>query len=385
MNDEPDTKWNVQVKFLNEKPRDKKDEALTRIVPLPKQQSEGQSRTVEPLKVAPQSKQPTPISMSESSPSYGKPPLGPRTWPSWIGTGLLTLISFTPMSAKRALASVLTWLYVDKIGRSSRHVRTVNINLTACYPDANEAEKRQLLKDYFFTLMLGVFQMPQYWWRKQEFVVNNAKRIGLQPVIDAQENGNACVFLITHTICLDAGLVALSPDFDMTGFYKPFKNPLVDWLTRRARSRFGGKPIARGDGFREIIRRMKDQAILCYLCDEDYGPEASVFAPFFGHEKATLKMLPKITKLTKAKIFPMATYLNKTTGEYEIHIQPALENYPSGDETQDAAILNTAIERSIRTDPTQYLWKLQLFRSCPHGKDSRYLQVARGELAAENL
>jgi len=81
----------------------------------------------------------------------------------------------------------------------------------------------------------------------------------------------------------------------------------------------------------------------------------------------------------------MATYLNHKTGQYEVHIQPALNDYPSGDDVVDASLINEALADSIRQAPEQYLWKLQLFRSCPDGKDSRYLQVARGELTAEHL
>jgi len=141
-------------------------------------------------------------------------------------------------------------------------------------------------------------------------------------------------------------MIALSFNYPLTGFYKPFNNPVVDWLILRARLRFGGRPFARGEGFRQIIRSVKKHEILCYLCDEDYGPDASVFAPFFGHQKATLKMLPKIVQHTKAKVFPMASYLNTQTGRYDVHIQPAIDDYPTGDEVQDAANLNEAIEAS---------------------------------------
>ncbi len=380
MSDEPNSKWNVQVKFLT----DTADAKIIKNSATPEKHQQN-SDSAQQSKAKSLNDKHQQNLMTDTTSSYGKAPKGLRTWPSWFGASVLTLISLMPMAIKRQLASLLTWLYIQKIGSNSRHVKTAQINLLACFPELDIASRNKLLRDYFFTLMLAVFQIPKQWWQSKEAVKNSAKRIGLEPVTTALEKGEACAFLISHTVCLDAGLVALSPDFDMTGFYKPFNNPVLDWLIQRSRSRFGGKPIARGDGFREVIRRMKDGSILCYLCDEDYGPEASVFAPLFAHQKATLKMLPKITKLTKAKIFPMATYLNTTTGKYEIRIQPALENYPSGDEVVDAAKLNSAIEDSIRQDPTQYLWKLQLFRSCPHGKDSRYLQIARGELTAENI
>ncbi len=323
--------------------------------------------------------------MFASNTAYGKPPLGPNTWLTWLAAGLLSLISFLPLFITRTMASGLSTLYTQKLGRNSRHVRTVHINLKACYPELDDAERDALAHRYFTTLMLTVLRMPQQWWRGEAYLRRNTVVYGLEAVRQAREQGEACVFLISHTVSLDAGMIKLSLDLPLVGFYKPFNNPVVDWLVLRARLRFGGKPFARGQGFRQIIRQMKQHEILCYLCDEDYGPEASVFAPFFGHEKATLKMLPKIVKHTQANVYPMATYLNISTGLYEVHIQPAIENYPTGDDVRDAAALNDAIVASVRQDPSQYLWKLQLFRSCPHGKDSRYKQVERGELEPESM
>lgn len=323
--------------------------------------------------------------MSEFRALYGKPPIGPRTWATWLGVGLLSAFSYLPFSIKRTIASSLATLYTRKFGRDGRHMSTVHINLRACFPDTDEATREKLAHRYFAMLMLSVFHMPQYWWRGAAYLRKNLIASGLEHVDKAQEEGFACAFLITHTVSLDAGLIALSLNRSMTGFYKPFKNPVVDWLIRRARLRFGGKPFARGDGFREIIRRMKDGDALCYLCDEDYGPKMSVFAPFFDHQKATLKMLPKIAKVTNAKVFPMATYLDEKSGQYVVRIQPAIANYPSGDELMDATLINDAIGDSIRYAPEQYLWKLQLFKSCPNGKDSRYKQVQRGELQPESM
>jgi lauroyl/myristoyl acyltransferase len=317
--------------------------------------------------------------------ALSSPPLGPSTWLTWLGALLLTLLCFLPMWLKRSLATLLATVYTRYLGKNSRHIRTVRINLSAAYPEQSEKAQSELLHHYFTTLLLAVMQMPHTWWRSQRALQKRAHIQGVEHVEQAREEGVPCILLITHTVALDAGLIVLSFNLPMIGFYKPFNNPVVDWLVRRARLRFGGQPVARGTGFREIVRQVKQHHVLCYLCDEDYGPKLSVFAPFFGHQKATLAMLPKIAKHTGAKVFPMATYLNTDTGGFDIRIEPALQDYPQNDPVADAETINAAIEQSIRYAPHQYLWKLQLFKSCPHGKDSRYLQVARGELDAKNL
>jgi len=327
--------------------------------------------------------------MAESSesdtPAALQAPLGPGTWLSWIGAAFLSLLSILPLVVQRALAHTLAFAYVRGFGKNGRHVRTVHINLRACFPEQDEVARAKLVQRYFFTLVMVVMHIPKQWWRGEDYFRSHRICSGMEAVNAARADDVPCVFLISHTVALDIGMISLSVDYPFTGFYKPFKNPVVDWLVRRSRLRFGGKPFARGDGFRSIIRNLKDMDILCYLCDEDYGVDASVFAPFFNHQKATLKMLPKIVRLTKASVFPMATYFDTQTGKFEIRIQPALTHYPNGDDLIDATTINAAIEHSVRHAPEQYLWKLQLFRSCPKGGDSRYLQVARGELQPENM
>jgi lauroyl-KDO2-lipid IV(A) myristoyltransferase len=77
--------------------------------------------------------------------------------------------------------------------------------------------------------------------------------------------------------------------------------------------------------------------------------------------------LGKLTKLTKANIVPMFQAYNAKTGKYELHIFPALENFPTGDDTQDAIVMNKALEAMIETHTEQYMWILSLLRSRPDG------------------
>jgi len=194
--------------------------------------------------------------------TYGRPPMGPSTWLSWLGALILSLISLLPLFMRRGLAHALAFLYAKYLGRNSRHVRTVNINLSACFPALNPSGKDALRHQYFVTLVMAVFMMPKQWWCGKSHFRNNTKTTGLEAVLEARKNKVPCVFLITHTVGLDAGMISLSLELPFTGFYKPFDNPVVDWLVRRSRLRFGGKPFARGEGFREIIRSVKQHDIL---------------------------------------------------------------------------------------------------------------------------
>ena len=49
-----------------------------------------------------------------------------------------------------------------------------------------------------------------------------------------------------------------------------------------------------------------------------------------------------------------------------------IESYPTGDDYQDACILNRSIEKDIRQQPDQYMWVHRRFKTRPNGEKSLY-------------
>ena len=91
------------------------------------------------------------------------------------------------------------------------------------------------------------------------------------------------------------------------------------------------------------------------------------FAPFFGHDKATVKGVGKLAKLADAAILPVFPSYNLETGRFEIDIRAPLEGFPSGDEYTDACHMNQTLESMIRAQPEQYMWILSVLRTNPDG------------------
>ena len=308
----------------------------------------------------------------------------------WLAVGILRLVCLLPAGVRRAVARSLARLRVAvEIGGSSRrrtrNWNTVDINLQACLPELDAAGRRALYEDHLTALIGTVMLTPRLWFGSAALLERTTRYHGLQHLQSAYASGRPVVLLISHTVALDMGILALSPRFDMHGIYKPFENPVIDWLVSRSRRRFGGQPTARGAGMRTLIKSLRQGRILCYLSDEDFGVHGSVFAPFFGHQKATLAMLPRIVRMSDARVIPMAAWLDAQHESIDVQFFAPFENFPHDDEIVNATRLNTATEVTIRARPEQYLWKIRLFRTCPAGGDSRYGQIERGELTPEQL
>ncbi len=309
-------------------------------------------------------------------------PLAPGTWITWLGVAVVSFIWLMPRRLRNALALLLAKIAVRV---NSGTNRAIAINLHACFPEKNALQRHQLASNYLATQFQASFLLPRLWWGRRASIADNWQMHG-QDILDKAIAGEKpVVLLITHSVALDAGLVAMSTQYAMEGIYKPLSNDVLDWLVMRARSRFGGLPVARGDGLRSLLKSLSNGKLLCYLSDEDLGPKGSVFAPFFSRQKCTLAMLPRIVKNTNAVVLPMIAHHNAHNDVIEIHILEPLKNYPSMDALADATELNSAIEQTIRINPEQYMWNLRLFKSCPDGKLTRYGQIERGEIGIDDL
>ncbi|MEE9321717.1 MAG: lipid A biosynthesis acyltransferase [Granulosicoccus sp.] len=314
--------------------------------------------------------------------SQPKIPLSPRTWPSWLGAGALTLVWLLPARLRNGFAAALARHY-SRHNTSQR--RTAEINFQACFPELDDNARRAFFTRYLTAMMQSVFLTPRLWWGSALSIQKYARYHGIDYVDAARAVDQPVVLLVSHTVALDVGMIAMSPDYPLQGFYKPFDNPVVDWLVHRSRTRFGGYPVARGNGFRAMIKGLKSGAILCYLSDEDLGPKGSVFAPFFGHQKATLAMLSRIVKNTNAVVIPMASYYNAEDDRFDVHFLAPLKDYPCETDVLSATKMNEAVEATVRLNPEQYLWKLRLFRTCPDGGGSRYRRIESGEMTPADL
>lgn len=309
-------------------------------------------------------------------------PLNPSSWLSWLGVGLLTLLWWLPRSLRNALANS-TARYV--VQRNNGTNRAVAINLQACFPKLDDSVRHAIFERYVALHIQALMLSPRNWWGADKTVLDKARVHNKAFLDDAITSGRPVVLLVTHSAALDAGLLALSPHYPLQGIYNPLKNEVLDYLVYRARHRFDAQPLPRGSGFRQLIKGLNNGQVMCYLSDEDLGAKGAVFAPFFGHQKATLAMLPRIVKKTNALVVPMIAHHDSDDDSVDVHLFEPLQNYPSGDAVEDATIMNKAIAETIRLQPAQFTWKLRVFQTCPDNKGTRYGQIERGELDVEDL
>jgi KDO2-lipid IV(A) palmitoleoyltransferase len=124
---------------------------------------------------------------------------------------------------------------------------------------------------------------------------------------------------------------------------------------------------------RGMVHALKRGEAVWFAPDQDYGPRGSVFAPLFAVDQAaTTSGTFMLARMAKPALVPVVLIRREKGRGYDLLIQPALENYPIGDEIAAAAYMNKVVEKEIMRAPEQYMWLHRRFKTRPVGAPSLY-------------
>lgn len=297
-----------------------------------------------------------------------KPLLHPRYWPNWLGVFGLWLAHWLPFPVQALLGNLLGLIFVAIPGRRRRVAAT---NLALCFPEATPAQRRRWLVGTSCASMRAALEHGVLWW-SSDARLRRLIRID-NPDAALGDGVRPVIWLAPHFNGLDMGGVRLTMDYHFASLYAPARDPVLDRLTRHARSRFFPTVlIAKHEGIKPLLRALKAGMPAYYLPDQDHGRLNAVFAPFFGLPAATLSALPRLARLTGAQVVPAITRRLSWGRGYAVRFYPPWEQFPTADLDADVAQMNRFIEARIREMPADYLWLHRRFKTRPEGSASVY-------------
>ncbi|MEM1080245.1 MAG: hypothetical protein AAGH65_01555 [Pseudomonadota bacterium] len=278
----------------------------------------------------------------------------------WLGQRTL------PIARRRTrwLAHPLRWLM-------RRRRRIVARNLELCFPDASAAERRSIEQAHFRELAESLGEIA-YCWRHQAPLDASVGDVTGLDFLEAARRGKQGIILLTgHTCSIELGGRLLCERLPITGVYRPLHNAQFESYQTTSRLRYAKQMLAR-ENVRGMVRTLRNGGILWTAMDQDFGPERSLFAPFFELPTATAKGLLDLARLGRARVHPVYPFKDPHTGVIEMRIEPAFEPFPSDDPVADLASYNAFLEHSIRVQPAPYWWLHRRFKTAPKGAAPRY-------------
>jgi KDO2-lipid IV(A) lauroyltransferase len=246
----------------------------------------------------------------------------------------------------------------------------VNVNLALCFPGWTAAQRRRLVPRLFVRIAQSWLDRSWLWHGKPELV---RRRLQVTGALSDLENARPTVIFAPHFVGMDAGWTALTQQVERasTGIYTDQSNKVLDTWILEGRSRFNsGRPFGRADGVRELVASLRRGELLYLLPDMNFGPEESIFVPFYGVQAATVPSLSRFARLGRAQVVPMVTRL--TPQGYEVRLLPAWPDFPTADAAADTALMNHRLQGYIDAMPEQYYWVHKRFKTRPEGEACVY-------------
>ena len=283
------------------------------------------------------------------------------------GVLFMRLIARLPLGWVRALGTLVGWVLY---GLAVPRRRVVMRNLALCFPQHTLAQRRRWARECFVYFAQAWFDRSWLWNGPVDVLGGRLRMVG---AVQELQGCEPTVIFAPHFFGLDAAGTAINHQIGrpMVSIYTPQRSEAVDQWLHDGRRRFGNLQLFyRDQGVKALIAALREGALLYLLSDMNFGPEESIFVPFYGVQAATVPSLPRFARLGRAKVVPVTARI--TSQGYDIEVHPAWPDYPGSDVEADTAYMNRWLEGVINTMPSQYYWVHKRFKTRPPGEPGVY-------------
>jgi len=270
---------------------------------------------------------------------------------------IFNLTARLPLGVLHRLGALLGWAVYRLSGNFAARLHE---NLARGLAGNSAAEFDKVLHDCVTETGKGVAELPWIWRRPLSEVLATVKAChGWEYVETAHADGKGLIVLTPHLACFEIIAIYIAARMPMTCMYRVPKLAWLDTVMREARQR-GHMSLARADvgGVRTLYKALKRGEIIGVLPDQVPGNGEGEWADFFGRPAYTMTLIGRLQKNSGAKVL-MSYVVRLPRGQgYELHFAPLEFDEKIGATQQ----INAALERTILTCPSQYLWSYNRYK-----------------------
>lgn len=285
---------------------------------------------------------------------------------SRLGVLFMRAIAPLPLAWVRGLGATLgLLLFVVVIPRR----RVVDTNLRLCFPQWSAERRRQVARQVFVRFAQSFLDRAWLWHGDAEVV---RRRVVVTGAVREFAGREPTIVFAPHFLGLDAGATGLTQQVarPSIALYTRQSNAVVDAWVLAGRGRFGARLVSHSTNIRELVSAVRAGEVLYLLPDMNFGPEDSVFVPFYGVPAATVPSLSRLARLGRAKVVPVVTRMRPYG--YEVQVHEAWSDFPTADAVADTALMNRRLQDYIDAGPEEYYWVHKRFKTRPPGEPGVY-------------
>ncbi len=295
--------------------------------------------------------------------------LKPTYWPLIIVYPVARLIALLPYSLLMSCGALLGHIGYYLIKERKQIIAT---NIKLCFPNLSASEQKKLVKANIVSTSQSLFETILAYFASDKKLKNLIEIEGLEHLEKALSEKQGVILLTAHFTMLDLTfrLLNMTLKTPVAMMYRQHNHPVFEDIIRKNRLKHCKKLIRKKE-IGKLYQALSCNVAVWYAPDQNFSYH-NVFAPFFGVKAATVTGTSRIARESGAKVVPFFVYRKANNKGYYLQLQPALENFPSGNDYEDTARINLLIENAIREHPEQYLWSHRRFKTRPPGEPLIY-------------
>jgi len=154
----------------------------------------------------------------------------------------------------------------------------------------------------------------------------------------------------------------------ITVLYRPARQRALREFQEQARQR-PAMPTAPANlaGVRQMLRALKRRETVGLLPDQVPPAGQGVWAPFFGKPAYTMTLAARLAQQTGARCIVLRGERLPRGAGYVIHVSELVRPLPTSTDAaaqlEAATLINETMEKAILSDPGQYLWGYNRYKS----------------------
>lgn len=254
-----------------------------------------------------------------------------------------------------------------------RHRKIALINITKALPELSKEEDENTIREcyrwfgmYLFDLLHSIRGYDAEFLEKCEYE-------GLENLASAYAKNKGVLLFTAHYGAWEVNAQANSyKGFPLNVIARKLDNPHLQKLLTKFRTSTGTGVIDKKDGFRPMLRTLKEGKGIAILIDQNVTSEDRIFVDFFGRPASTTPALALLKLKIDADIIPcFATPL--PDGRYHFRYDPVVQVDLTGDRKEDIFRITQActkiIEDEIRRQPQYWLWMHRRWKTQPSANE----------------
>lgn len=250
-----------------------------------------------------------------------------------------------------------------------RHRKVAYGNLRIVFPEISPEEAKKILVEcyrFFGSYLFDLLTFPRDF---SDRLKQSVEFEGLEHITAAYERGKGVICFSGHWGAWEIMALAQgSKGFQLGILGRRLDNPYLQEVLQKFRTSSGNFVIDKKEGFRPMLRTLKQEKGIAILIDQDVIGEERVFVNFFGKPASTTPALALLKLKTDAAIIPLFA-MPLPNNRYRLIYRPPVEVPLTGDRKIDVYRITQEctleIEEMIRRFPEYWLWMHRRWKTLP--------------------